>query len=45
MKTGPKYKSKSHIWNSFFENIISVSGMQPFYISPHVSVHITRGFF
>ena len=38
--------SKSHIWDSFFfENIISVSGIQPFYIRPHVSVDITRVLF
>ena len=37
--------SKTHIWNSFFENIISVSGTQLSYIRPHVSVDIIRVFF
>ena len=35
--------SKSHICNSFFENIIS--GIQLFYISAHVTVGIIRVFF
>ena len=35
--------SKSHITNSFFENI--ATGMQRFYIRPHVSVDIIRIFF
>ena len=35
--------SKSHIWNSFFENIIS--GIQRFYICPDVPVDIIRVFF
>ena len=35
--------SKSHIWNSFFENIIS--GIQLFYIRPQVLVDIIRVFF
>ena len=34
---------KSHIWNSFFENIIS--GIQSFYICPDVPVDIIRVFF
>ena len=38
-------ESKSYIWNSFFETIISVSGMQIFYIRPHVSVDIIRVYF
>ena len=33
----------SHIWNSFFENIIS--GMQLFYIRQHVPVEIVSFFF
>ena len=35
--------SKYHIWNSFFENIIS--GIQRFYVRPHVSLNIIRVFF
>ena len=35
--------SKSHIYYSFFENIIL--GIQIFYISPHVLVDIIRAFF
>ena len=34
--------SKSHIWNYFFENIIS--GIQLFYIRPHVPVEIISFF-
>ena len=34
---------KSHIWNSFFESIIS--GIQSFYICPNVPVGIIRVFF
>ena len=34
--------SKSDTWNSFFENIIS--GIQLFYIGPHVPVDIIRFF-
>ena len=34
---------KSHIWNSFLENIIS--GTQSFYICPDVPVDIIRVFF
>ena len=37
-------ESKSHIWNSLFENIISVSGIQLFCIHPHVSLNIIRVF-
>ena len=37
-------KSKSHIWNSLFENIISVLGIQLFCIRPHVSLDIIRVF-
>ena len=37
--------SKSHILFFFFEDIISVSGIQLFYIHPHVSVDIIRVFF
>ena len=39
------YDLKFHIWNSFFENIISVLVIQLFYIRPHVSVDIIRVFF
>ena len=40
-KFGPnKNDSKSHIWNSFFENIIL--GIQIFYICPHVPLDIIR---
>ena len=35
--------SKSHVYYSFFENIIS--DIQIFYISPHVLVDIIRAFF
>ena len=35
--------SKSHIWNSFYE--IIVSGMQLFYMPPHIPVDIIRVFF
>ena len=35
--------SKSHIYYSFFENIIL--GIQIFYIGPHVLVDIIRAFF
>ena len=44
-KFGPKCKndSKSHIWNSFFENLIS--GIQYFYIRPHVPLDIITVFF
>ena len=41
-KFGPKYK-KSHIWDSFFGNIIS--GIQSFYIYPDVPADIIRVFF
>ena len=34
--------SKSHIWNSFFEKIIS--SIQLFYIHPHVPMDIIRSF-
>ena len=44
-KFGPKCKndSKSHIWNSFFENLIS--GIQYFYIRPHIPLDIITIFF
>ena len=34
--------SKSHIWNSFFENCIL--DIQSFYICPHVPLDIIRDF-
>ena len=34
---------KSHIWNYFIENIIS--GIQLFYINPHVPANIVKVFF
>ena len=36
---------QSHIWNFFFENIISVSGIQLFHIRPHVSLDIVTIFY
>ena len=38
-----KDDSKSDIWNYFIENIIS--GIQLFYINPHVSANIIKVFF
>ena len=37
------HDSKSHIWNSFFENI--TLGIQLFHIGPHIAVDIIRVFF